>query len=523
MEPLLEIVHLRKRYGTFEALKDISLSVGRGEIVALLGANGSGKSTLLHILSGHAVIDETGGYEGEVRLAGRCLALRSSRDALAAGIGMVHQELSLLPGLSVADNIFLSRERTEFSLPAPLSLLSWVDRSAQRRDGAQALASLGIVADVDRAVRSVSLPLRFLVEFAREKARDDLRLLLLDEPTSGLNRHESATMLQAVRELAARGVGVLFVSHKIHEALELCHRILVLKDGVLAAEFSRKDFRYGGVVRAMFGNDLASSSDEAVERRRSDDGPSVLEFRNLETRSADEDLTGFSLDVRRGEIVGITSLLGQGKGAFTRFFADEALRFSGELRVLGKSVARHDPFFRRKVVFLSEDRKRDSLLAGRSVLENLTFPAYTMHDRFRRGGFLRLFDRKAAERSAQEAVERYHIQCASIHQPVSELSGGNQQKVAVAKAAGLAPEVLVVCEPTRGIDVRAKRSILDWLRQLNRQDGIAIVVCSGEPEDLVGICDRIVVLRNGRVHRTLGPEADEAALLNALESEETGV
>ena len=329
VEPLLEIVHLRKRYGTFEALKDISLSVGRGEIVALLGANGSGKSTLLHILSGHAVIDETGGYEGEVRLAGRCLALRSSRDALAAGIGMVHQELSLLPGLSVADNIFLSRERTEFSLPAPLSLLSWVDRSAQRRDGAQALASLGIVADVDRAVRSVSLPLRFLVEFAREKARDDLRLLLLDEPTSGLNRHESATMLQAVRELAARGVGVLFVSHKIHEALELCHRILVLKDGVLAAEFSRKDFRYGGVVRAMFGNDLASSSDEAVERRRSDDGPSVLEFRHLETRSADEDLTGFSLDVRRGEIVGITSLLGQGKGAFTRFSPTKLCAFPG--------------------------------------------------------------------------------------------------------------------------------------------------------------------------------------------------
>ena len=156
------------------------------------------------------------------------------------------------------------------------------------------------------------------------------------------------------------------------------------------------------------------------------------------------------------------------------------------------------------------------------MLENLTFPAYTLQQRFRRGGFLGLFDRRAAERHAQEAVTRYSIQCHSIHQPVSELSGGNQQKVAVAKAAGLAPEVLVVCEPTRGIDVRAKGAILDWLRQLNRRDGIAIVVCSGEPEDLVGVCDRIVVLRGGRGQRTLGPETDEATLLDALECEEGG-
>jgi ABC-type sugar transport system ATPase subunit len=566
VETLLDISGLSKRYGESEALRNVSFSLARGEIVALLGANGSGKSTLLHILSGHEVIFATGSWQGRIVLDGVPLSLRSPRDTLRAGIGMVHQELSLLPGLSAAENLFLTRERTRTSLPRRLASLDWVDRAAQREEGAAVLAELGIRAGTEVPVRRLSLPVRHLVEFARERSRGDLRLLLLDEPTSCLNRGDSDTVLDAVRTLAARGTGVLFVSHKISEAIALADRMVVLRDGDVAGIFSRRDADERTLVRAMFGGDLlaatphASRPDtepgpdgctaippeatpgrwgpsglrpEAKAKEKTGKGatipavpavgktaekaPPVLAFENVTTATPDENLRNFCLAVRPGEILGVTSLLGQGKGAFSRFFSEEHMPFSGTLRLKGRTVTVRDASFRRHVAFLSEDRRRDSLLLERSVLENLTFPAYALAGRFRRMGPLGLFDRAEAERYAAEAVRRYGITCASLRQPVRELSGGNQQKVAVAKAAGLSPTVLVVCEPTRGVDLRTKRALLEWFAELNREEGMTIVICSGEPEDLVGVCSRIAVLREGQVRRMLGRGADEAALLAAME------
>gem|GEM_PF-48763 len=522
METLLDISGLSKRYGESEALRNVSFSLARGEIVALLGANGSGKSTLLHILSGHEVIFATGSWQGRIVLDGVPLSLRSPRDALRAGIGMVHQELSLLPGLSAAENLFLTRERTRTSLPRRLASLDWVDRAAQREEGAAVLAELGIRAGTEVPVRRLSLPVRHLVEFARERSRGDLRLLLLDEPTSCLNRGDSDTVLDAVRTLAARGTGVLFVSHKISEAIALADRMVVLRDGDVAGIFSRRDADERTLVRAMFGGDLLAATPH-VSRPDTEPGPDgcaaippeakaeteglpppVLAFENVTTATPDENLRNFCLAVRPGEILGVTSLLGQGKGAFSRFFSEEHMPFSGTLRLKGRTVTVRDASFRRHVAFLSEDRRRDSLLLERSVLENLTFPAYALAGRFRRMGPLGLFDRAEAERYAAEAVRRYGITCASLRQPVRELSGGNQQKVAVAKAAGLSPTVLVVCEPTRGVDLRTKRALLEWFAELNREEGMTIVICSGEPEDLVGVCSRIAVLREGQVRRMLG-------------------
>lgn len=558
METLLDISGLSKRYGESEALRNVSFSLARGEIVALLGANGSGKSTLLHILSGHEVIFATGSWQGRIVLDGVPLSLRSPRDALRAGIGMVHQELSLLPGLSAAENLFLTRERTRTSLPRRLASLDWVDRAAQREEGAAVLAELGIRAGTEVPVRRLSLPVRHLVEFARERSRGDLRLLLLDEPTSCLNRGDSDTVLDAVRTLAARGTGVLFVSHKISEAIALADRMVVLRDGEVAGIFSRRDADERTLVRAMFGGDLLAAAPhtsrpdtepgpdgcaaENPERKGEEKGkakektgkdaaipavpavgktaekaPPVLAFENVTTATPDENLRNFCLAVRPGEILGVTSLLGQGKGAFSRFFSEEHMPFSGTLRLKGRTVTVRDASFRRHVAFLSEDRRRDSLLLERSVLENLTFPAYALAGRFRRMGPLGLFDRAEAERYAAEAVRRYGITCASLRQPVRELSGGNQQKVAVAKAAGLSPTVLVVCEPTRGVDLRTKRALLEWFAELNREERMTIVICSGEPEDLVGVCSRIAVLREGQVRRMLGRGADEAALLAAME------
>lgn len=585
METLLDISGLSKRYGDCEALRNVSFSLARGEIVALLGANGSGKSTLLHILSGHEVIFATGSWQGRIVLDGVPLSLRSPRDALRAGIGMVHQELSLLPGLSAAENLFLTRERTRTSLPGRLAFLDWVDRAAQREEGAAVLAELGIRAGTEVPVRRLSLPVRHLVEFARERSRGDLRLLLLDEPTSCLNRGDSDTVLDAVRTLAARGTGVLFVSHKISEAIALADRMVVLRDGEVAGIFSRRDADERTLVRAMFGGDLfavaphasrpdtepgpdgcaailpetcapenpehsrqrahperegeekgkGKTKEKAKEKEKektgkgatipavpaggktAEEAPPVLAFENVTTATPDENLRNFCLAVRPGEILGVTSLLGQGKGAFSRFFSEEHMPFSGTLRLAGRTVTVRDASFRRHVAFLSEDRRRDSLLLERSVLENLTFPAYALAGRFRRMGPLGLFDRAEAERYAAEAVRRYGITCASLNQPVRELSGGNQQKVAVAKAAGLSPTVLVVCEPTRGVDLRTKRALLEWFAELNREEGMTIVICSGEPEDLVGVCSRIAVLREGQVRRMLGRDADEAALLAAME------
>lgn len=566
METLLDISGLSKRYGESEALRNVSFSLARGEIVALLGANGSGKSTLLHILSGHEVIFATGSWQGRIVLDGVPLSLRSPRDALRAGIGMVHQELSLLPGLSAAENLFLTRERTRTSLPRRLASLDWVDRAAQREEGAAVMAELGIRAGTEVPVRRLSLPVRHLVEFARERSRGDLRLLLLDEPTSCLNRGDSDTVLDAVRTLAARGTGVLFVSHKISEAIALADRMVVLRDGDVAGIFSRRDADERTLVRAMFGGDLLAAAphasrpdtepgpdgcaaippeatpgrwgpsglrpeakakektgkDAAIPAvpavgKTAEEAPPVLAFENVTTATPDENLRNFCLAVRPGEILGVTSLLGQGKGAFSRFFSEEHMPFSGTLRMKGRTVTVRDASFRRHVAFLSEDRRRDSLLLERSVLENLTFPAYALAGRFRRMGPLGLFDRAEAERYAAEAVRRYGITCASLRQPVRELSGGNQQKVAVAKAAGLSPTVLVVCEPTRGVDLRTKRALLEWFAELNREERMTIVICSGEPEDLVGVCSRIAVLREGQVRRMLGRGADEAALLAAME------
>ena len=480
--PILDIRRVSKRFPGVRALHDVAFSVARGEIHALVGENGAGKSTLMKILSG--VYPD---YDGEVVFDGAPLALSSPRDAQHRGIAIIHQELNLIPELTVAENIFLGRE--------PRTAAALLDRERMNREAGALLARLNLAVPPDRPVKWLRVGEQQLVEVAKALSLD-ARLLILDEPTSALSQTEIDRLFAVVAGLRDDGVTMIYISHKFDEVFRLADRVTVLRDGECIGTLPIAATDTATLIRMMVGrslSDLYPKEDATV-------GEEALRVEHLQLVPDEErggrDLRDISFVVRRGEIVGVAGLMGAGRTELleTLYGARPPRQVRGKVVVDGRDrrIASPRDAIEAGLAFVTEDRKTQGLALALSVAHNMTLAAL--------GRFLR-FDvvRQAEERAAVVGeIEQLRIKVPGVDAEVGKLSGGNQQKVVLAKCLLTRPKVLMLDEPTRGIDVGAKAEIYAIISHLARE-GSAILMASSELPELLAMCDRVLVLCEGRL------------------------
>jgi ABC-type sugar transport system ATPase subunit len=470
----VEFSSVGKRFGDVPALTGVSLAVEAGECHALVGENGAGKSTLVKLLAGIHRPDA-----GAVLLDGQGTNFAGPADALAAGVAIVHQELAFAPDLSVAENLAMGR----YPRRGPL-----LDRRAMWREGAAALARIGAELDVRAPMRSLSVAQEQLVQIAAAVGRG-ARILIFDEPTSSLSEPEAQRLFALIKDLKAAGTTVFYVSHRLPEVFELCDRISVLRDGRLVATLPAAEATTQSLVAAMIGRELQEA---IVSPPEGPPGETLLEVEGLSSSAGFHEV-GFSL--RAGEIVGLAGLVGAGRSEVARalFGLDPAAR--GRVRVAGRSLGlRGGPraAIAAGLALVPEDRKRQGLVLSMGARANWSLPVLR---RFRRRGLL---DRKREARDARTALAALDVRAASIDQPVATLSGGNQQKVVIGKWLSVGGRVLIVDEPTRGVDVGAKAAIHKLLVDQARA-GVGILLISSELPELLALSTRVLVMRAGRV------------------------
>jgi simple sugar transport system ATP-binding protein len=493
-----------------------------GEIHALVGENGAGKSTLMNILFGMPVIHETGGYGGDVLLDGAPVHFESPADAMEAGLGMVHQEFMLLPGFRVAENIKLNREPTK---PNPLSRvttrsLEMLDTAKMRADARRALDRVGLGVDEWAPVAGLPVGHMQFIEIAREVDKQTLRLLIFDEPTAVLTETEAARLLQSMRRFAEAGIAVLFITHRLDEVKSVADRMTVLRDGEVVGTPDPGTTPVARMAELMVGRPAM-----AVAERRllAGSAPIALACEHLHVRMPGEPVDDVALAVREGEIFGIGGLAGHGKLGIANGIMG-LYPASGRVSLRGEPFPLNDPrgALERGLAFVSEDRRGVGLLPDESVELNIALSALEAQGRFLHPfpvPALRPLDQRAMRGHAAEMIQRLDVRTTGPTQQVRRLSGGNQQKVCLARAMTLSPRVLFVNEPTRGIDVGAKERVLEILAGLNRDEGVTLVVTSSELAELRSLCDRIAIVYHGRVVATLRPDAPDAAFGLAMAGE----
>jgi ribose transport system ATP-binding protein len=497
---LLRMRGIAKRFGGVHALRGVDFDLRHGEVHALLGENGAGKSTLINVLSG-----VFGDHDGTVEIDGRQVSFHRPGDAQAAGVATIHQELDLVPEMTVAENLFLGRE--------PRTRLRLLDRRRLRAGARELLARTGVDIDPARTLRSLRVGEQQLVEIAKALSLR-ARILVMDEPTSALADAEVEQLFRVIRDLRGQGIGIVYVSHRLEELAAIADRATVLRDGLVAGTRTMGETSRGELIRMMVGQRLddlfpkseATSGDEllAVDRL------TVVPRRPRPGRSEPQEV---SLRVRRGEIVGLAGLMGSGRTELleTLYGAGPAGRRTGTVTLEGRPLRLSSPrtALAAGIGLVPEDRKELGLVLGQSVTANVTIAALR---RFAHAGLVR----RARERGAvAQAIKDLQIKTPGRLAAVRTLSGGNQQKVVFAKQLLTRPRLLLLDEPTRGVDVGAKAEIYRLLAGL-AGDGIGILLASSELPELLGICDRIVVMRAGTV--ALEVDAREATQETLLEA-----
>lgn len=511
-ESLLQFKNVSKSYYGNNVLSDINFDVKKGEIHALIGENGAGKSTLMNILFGMPVITSTGGYEGEILIDGAKIDFKSPHEAMYAGIGMVHQEFMLIPGFTITENIKINREKTTPNIVSGIlgKRLETLDMAKMNADARKALDTLDM--GIDEFIMVAGLPVGHMqfVEIAREIDKTGIKILVFDEPTAVLTETEALNLLAAIRRLAARGIGIVFISHRLDEIINVADRVTVLRDGELVATKEIRDTNAVEIASLMIGRKVAISRVHSDERTVSDE--IFLSVKNLRVAMPGERVKGVDLEIRKGEIVGIGGLAGQGKlGIANGIMGTYPAR--GDILFGGKPMELNDPHaaIASGMGFVSEDRKGVGLLLNESIELNIAFTAMQVGNRFlTKAGPFRFQNDAEMRNHALKMIQDLDIRCESPLQHAGSLSGGNQQKVCVARALTQNPRFLFVSEPTRGIDIGAKKLILDLLLNLNEEYGMTIVMTSSELAELRSICDRIVIICEGRVEGVLPPDASDA-------------
>lgn len=500
-EPLLRVEGVGKAYFSNRVLKNVNFILGKGRILGLVGENGAGKSTLMNILFGMRVIQETGGYEGKILINGSEVNFRSPMDALKAGIGMVHQEFSLIPGFTVAENIVLNRETLVYNplVEAFGDRLTTLDRAAMTKRADSAIARLNIDLDSSTLISELPVGYKQFTEIAREIDKKGTRLLVLDEPTAVLTESEAEILLDSMRGLARHGISIIFISHRLHEVMSVCDDIVILRDGEVVLQTTPAQTSVRQIAGAMVGRRIDRGEAEKHEERVP--GKPVMEIKNLWVDMPGETVRNVSLTIREGEILGIGGMAGQGKLGIANGIMG-LHPAGGSIRFEGKDIELNNPEspLSAGISAVSEDRRGVGLLLEESIAWNIIFTSLQMQGRFlKKFGPVKIRDEEAIAECARKYIRDLEIKCTSEKQHVQELSGGNQQKVCLAKAFETRPKLLFVAEPTRGIDVGAKKVVLDTLKQYNREHGMTIVVVSSELEELRSVCDRIAIIDKGAV------------------------
>jgi monosaccharide-transporting ATPase len=477
----IEMLGISKSFPGVRALDRVDFRVQAGEVHALMGENGAGKSTLIKILTGAVRCDE-----GEIVIDGRSVAVKSPGEARALGVGTVYQEVNLIPTMSVTKNLTLGRQ------PRRFGLISWRTARSLARER---LKPLKIDIDVERPLGSYSLAIQQLVAIARA-LEDDTRVLVLDEPTASLDADEAELLFQILRDLKGRGIAIVFITHFLDQVYKISDRISVLRNGRLVGEGATAELPRLKLISLMLGRELEETEERLEALPHGAKGEPILVAEGLGRRRV---MAPFDLTLRPGEVVGLAGLLGSGRTEVAKLIFGAVRHDSGRVEVSGARIASHSPkqSLRHGMAFCPEDRKAEGIFAELTVRENIILGLQTKR------GWLSRLSFSEQERLAQEMIQALGIATPDADKPVGQLSGGNQQKVVLARSLVSGPSILILDEPTRGIDVGAHAEIVTLIRKLCAE-GLALLVASSELDELIAVSDRIAVLRDRRMIGEIG-------------------
>jgi ribose transport system ATP-binding protein len=488
--PLLQMIDIHKSFPGVKALQGVNLKVYGGEVMALLGENGAGKSTLMKILSGVYSKDQ-----GKIIIEGKEVDIKGIKDAQNLGVSIIHQELSLLPNLTVWENIFLGYE--EYS-----SFTRRLNKKLMREKARELLKQIGFTTDPDTLTGELTVGEMQMIEIIKAISKN-AKIIVMDEPTTALTDVEVEKLFEVIRKLKAQGLGIIYISHRMDEIFEICDRVTVLRDGKYVGEEEIAKVSKDRLISMMVGRNL----EEQYPYVKAEPKETVLKVENLSFKDKIKDV---SFEVKAGEIVGIAGLMGSGRTEVAKLIFGEYKKTSGKVYVNGKVVEASSPKdgIKHGIAYLSEDRKKEGLVLNLPVGVNMTLSNLKKYE----GGAKRI--KKSVEGEDVKAyIKKLSIKTTGYDQLIKNLSGGNQQKVIIAKWIMTSPKVLIIDEPTRGIDVGAKKEIYEVLNEL-KKNGMAIIMISSDMQEILGLSDRVLVMHEGRMTGELSrEEASQEAIM----------
>ncbi|MCL6378323.1 ribose ABC transporter ATP-binding protein RbsA [Pectobacterium brasiliense] len=497
MQPLLQLQGITKSFPGVKALSGAALNVYPGKVMALVGENGAGKSTMMKVLTGIYRKDA-----GSIHFLGKEVDFSGPKASQEAGIGIIHQELNLIPQLTIAENIFLGREFT--------NRFGRIDWNKMYAEADKLLKRLNLRYDSRRMVGDLSIGDQQMVEIAKVLSFES-KVIIMDEPTDALTDTETASLFSVIKELQSQGCGIVYISHRLKEIFEICDDITVFRDGQFIGERPVSDLEEDTLIEMMVGRKL----EDQYPRSNKVSGEVRLKVQNLSGPGVDS----VSFTVRKGEILGVAGLMGAGRTELMKILYGALPRTGGNVTLDGRDVVTRKPQdgLANGIVYISEDRKRDGLVLGMSVKENMSLTAlrYFSHA----GGRLKHAEEQL---TVADFIRLFNVKTPSMEQPIGLLSGGNQQKVAIARGLMTRPNVLILDEPTRGVDVGAKKEIYQLINQF-KEEGLSIILVSSEMPEVLGMSDRIIVMHEGRLSGDFPIEqATQEALMAAAVGKQYG-
>lgn len=481
-KPLLKMTGISKSFPGVKALEDVNLTVYPGEVMALLGENGAGKSTLMKILSGVYTKDT-----GKIEISGKEVNINGIKESEKLGITIIHQELSVLPNLTVAENIFLGNEKVNKRTRA-------IDKKLETERAKSFLDQVGCKIDPNVLVKDISVGEMQMVEIAKALTKNT-SVIIMDEPTTALTDVETKKLFEVINNLKSRNFAIIYISHRMEEIFEICDRITVLRDGKFVGECSVKDVDNDKLITMMVGRKI----EDQFPYKKVSEGNTVLEVKNLSCKGKVENV---SFKVMAGEILGVSGLMGSGRTELAKTIFGEYKKSSGEIFVDGNKVSINSikDAIKSGICYLPEDRKKEGLILGLSVAENMTIANIKSYE-----NSIKSINKTDELKDVKDYIKKLSIKTPSEKQIIKNLSGGNQQKVIIAKWLLLSPKVFIIDEPTRGIDVGAKKEIYELLNELKSM-GKAVIMISSDLSEILGISDRIIVMNEGHLSGELKRE-----------------